>query len=199
MNKNRIKNFPSIKQTAEQLYFSLQPYCIAIYLGGSLCEDIVENPHDVDFICFSKTPREMNDLRRGIYQYTKNASLPEVYDFIQVRNTQNEERAYGSYINKKMIRLIGEELIFNFDVLGKDRQEYTRILQSTVSDLSQGKIANPKRWYQIYRGVCILLNNSYDITPEQKREINILHDLSEGWEGIRDKTIDLVQKSKWLH
>lgn len=196
MNKSKIKNFPAIKQTAEQLYLSLQPYCIAIYLGGSLCEGIVENPHDVDFICFSKTPREMNDLRRGIYQYTKNTSLPESYDFIQVRNIQNEEHAYGSYINKKMIRIIGEELKFDFDVIGKDRQEYIQILQSTVADLCQGKILNQKRWYQIYRGLCILLNDSYEITPEQRQEINVLHDLAPGWESIRDKTIDLVQKLK---
>jgi hypothetical protein len=36
------------------------------------------------------------------------------------------------------------------------------------------------------------LNNSYEVTNEQKKEINILHDLSEGWEEIRDKTINLL-------
>lgn len=185
-------DFTTIKQTAEQLYQSLQPYCVAIYLGGSLCEGIIENPHDVDFICFSSTPREMNDIRRGIYYYTKKHPLPENYDVIQIRNAQNEEHAYGSYINKKMIKLIGEDIIFGFDVIEKDREEYLQLLKTAAVDLSTGKLQNQKRWYQLLRGIYILLNNSYEVTEEQKNEINVLHDLVEGWEQLRDKVIQLL-------
>jgi hypothetical protein len=38
----------------------------------------------------------------------------------------------------------------------------------------------------------LLLNNSYEVSEEQRKKINILHDLSEGWELVRDKTIKLV-------
>ena len=185
-------DFTAIKQTAEQLYQSLQPYCVAIYLGGSLCEGIVEHPHDIDFICFSKTPKQMNDIRKGIYLYTKQHKLPDNYDFIQVRNKQNEEHAYGSYINKKMIKLVGEDIEFDFDVIRKDRAEYIQVLKTTVNDLCTGKIRNQKRWYQIYRGLCILMNNSYELTEEQKCRINILHDSSNGWEQLRDETSQLL-------
>jgi hypothetical protein len=138
-------NLVHIKHTAEQLYKYLQPYCIAIYLGGSICEGIVENPHDIDFICFSDLPREMCDIRRGIHFFTKEHDLPKTYDFVQVRTKQKEERAYGSYINKKMIKLIGEDLEFKFDVINKHRADYIDILKNAINDLCSNKILNQKR------------------------------------------------------
>jgi hypothetical protein len=63
-----------------------------------------------------------------------------------------------------------------------------------MRSLLDGSWPYPKRWYHILRGVYILWNNSYEVTEEQKREINILHDLSEGWEEIRDKTIILIDR-----
>ena len=186
------KNINDIKQIAIQLYNFLQPYCIAIYLGGSICENIIENPHDIDIICFSDLPREMYNIRRKIQKFLEEFTLDVDYDLLQVRTKQKEEHSYGSYINKKMIKLIGEDIIFTFDVIDKDRAEYIEILKETSEKLMSGKIINQKRWYQIYRGLCILVNNSYTITSEQKNEINILHDLSFGWEEIKNKTIRLL-------
>jgi hypothetical protein len=40
------------------------------------------------------------------------------------------------------------------------------------------------------------MNNSYEVTDEQRKEINILHDLSDGWEDVRDKTIKLIYAFK---
>jgi hypothetical protein len=40
------------------------------------------------------------------------------------------------------------------------------------------------------------MNNSYEVTEEQRKEINILHDLSHGWEEIKDKTINLLKNLK---
>jgi hypothetical protein len=53
-------------------------------------------------------------------------------------------------------------------------------LKQKAAEIPQNKDLKPKRWYHILRGVYIVLNNSYDVTEEQKREINILHDLSDG-------------------
>ena len=191
-----MENINTITQIAIQLYNFLQPYCISIFLGGSACEDIIENPHDIDIICFSDLPREMYNIRRDIQKFLKEYDIPTNYDFLQVRTKQREEHAYGSYINKKMIKLIGEDVVFTFDVIDKDRTEYIKILKETSEKLLSGKIRNQKRWYQIYRGLCILINNSYAITSDQKNEINILHDLSFGWEEIKNKTIKLLETLK---
>ena len=132
----------NLKETAKSIYEFLQPYCVAIYLGGSHCENIIETPHDIDFICFSRTPKEMCNIRAKLSRYLKAHNLPNTYDFIQVRNLQKEEHAYGSYINKKMIKLVGDNITFEFDIINKDRLEYVQILKITVEELLSNKILN---------------------------------------------------------
>ena len=100
----------NIKRFAEDVYYALQPYCIAIYLGGSYCQDYIKNKGDVDFICFADKPVDMCHIRRLLYFYFKKNNCPENYDFIQVRTKQREEHAYRSYINKEMIKLVGQDL-----------------------------------------------------------------------------------------
>lgn len=115
-------------RVAEDIFPFLQPYCIAIYLGGSICEGIIENSHDVDLICFSRTPVEMCRIRICLGKYLTRNKVPAKYDFLQIRNTQSEEQDYGSYINKKMIKLIGEDINFEFDVITGHREKYKQIL-----------------------------------------------------------------------
>jgi hypothetical protein len=69
-------------------------------------------------------------------------------------------------------------------------------MYSRMKKLINKKHTGSKRWYHILRGIYILINNSYEVSEEQKKEINILHDLSEGWEAIRDKTILLMTNFK---
>ena len=174
-----------IIKTAQDVFKALQPYCIAIYLGGSYCQNFIKNKHDVDFICFADKPVDMCHIRRLLYFYQKYNDLPKEYDFIQVRTKQKEEHAYGSYINKQMIKLVGEDINFEFDVINKDRNEYINILKETINKLNTGKIRNQKRWYQVIRGYYILKNNSYDLNEEEKEIINKIHDQEEGWEKYK--------------
>jgi hypothetical protein len=44
-----------------------------------------------------------------------------------------------------MIKLVGEDISFNFDVIDKDRKEYIQILKETSEKLLSGKIKNQKR------------------------------------------------------
>lgn len=174
-----------IRQYAESVYNALKPYCIAIYLGGSYCQDYIKNKGDVDFICFSDRPVDKCNIRRLLYFYFKKNERPENYDFIQVRTKQQEEHAYGSYINKEMIKLIGQDIPFTFDIINKDRAEYKQILIDTVNKLNTGKIKNQKRWYQILRGYFILKNNSYKMSEAEKDILNKVHDQENGWEQYK--------------
>ena len=132
-------------KVAENIFPFLQPHCIAIYLGGSICEGIIKNIHDIDFICFSRTPVEMCRIRQCLGKYFSHNNIPAECDFIQIRNTQTEEQDYGSYINKKMIKLIGEDINFEFDVINTHREKYKEILQNTINKLTTGVIQNQKR------------------------------------------------------
>lgn len=184
---------PELQQLAQNIFDYLQPYCIAIYLGGSRCENIIKNPHDIDFICFSDKPIDMCHIRRLLYFYQKSNNLPEDYDFIQVRTKQKEEHAYGSYINKQMIKLIGEDIEFNFDVIHKNREEYKQILINTIDKLDNNKIRNQKRWYQVLRGYYILLHNSYEVSKEEIEILNIVHDQLEGWEQYKVTSKEILK------
>ena len=181
----------NIKKFAEDVYYALQPYCIAIYLGGSYCQDYIKNKGDVDFICFADKPDDMCHIRRLLYFYFKKNECPKNYDFIQVRTKQREEHAYGSYINKEMIKLVGQDIPFEFDVIDKDREEYKKILIEAINKLDIGKIRNQKRWYQIIRGYYILKNNSYDLSEEEKDILNKVHDQEDGWEHYKISVNDI--------
>ena len=181
-----------IKEIAEKVFNYLQPYCIAIYLGGSLCDGIIKNTHDVDFICFSDKPVDMCHIRRLLHLYQQKNNIPENFDFIQVRTKQREEHAYGSYINKRMIKLIGEDLTFDFDVIKTHREEYKTILIDTINKLDNKRISNQKRWYQVLRGYYIMKNNSYELTKEEINIINIVHDQEEGWEQYKISKQDIL-------
>lgn len=183
-----------IRQTAEEVYNYLQPYCIAIYLGGSSCQEYINNKHDIDFICFSNEPVDMCHIRRLLYFYFKEHKQPENYDFIQVRTKQREEHAYGSFINKMMIKLVGVDIDFKFDIINDNREEYKQILKDTIKRIEDGKIRNQKRWYQIYQGMCIMQNNSYELTEEQVYNINVLHDMNEKDLELRTKLIEDIKK-----
>ena len=178
-------------EMAKKVYIALQPYCISIYLGGSYCQDFIKNKHDVDFICFADKPVDMCHIRRLLFFYFKHNECPENYDFIQVRTKQKEEHAYGSYINKQMIKLVGEDINFTFDVIDKDRNEYINILQTTINKLNIKKIQNQKRWYQVLRGYYILKHDSYDLTEEEIDIINKIHDQEDGWEQYKITVEDL--------
>lgn len=182
-----------IKEIANDVFAYLQPYCIAIYLGGSSCQDFITNKGDIDFICFSEKPVDMCHIRRLLYFYQKKHELPKECDFIQVRNATNEERSYGSYINKEMMKLVGKDIEFKFDVVKSNREEYANVLAQTIEKLDSGKIRNQKRWYQVLRGYLILKKKTYRLNKSEKAMLNEVHDQVEGWERHKI-TIDDIRK-----
>jgi hypothetical protein len=38
----------------QEIYKEIEPYCTAIYLGGSRVDPVIENPKDYDFIVYVK-------------------------------------------------------------------------------------------------------------------------------------------------
>ena len=172
----------AVRDFAKAVYEKAQPQCIAVYLGGSVCDGFVERPHDVDLICFSDAPVGMCAIRRAIHRMETKGLIPKGYDLVQVRTKQREERAYGSYINKRMVKLIGEDVPFSFDVIDADRDEYLDTLIDAMRRLNDGRIRNQKRWYQVLRGYWIVKNRTYDLTEDQIRILNEVHDQVGGWE-----------------
>ncbi len=191
------------KKIVEQNWPFISPYCAAIYLGGSQIDPVIENPHDYDFILFAKDLPigkvlfSLNNFIDVPFVYTEeefeaSEENPLIFDFSQIKVYPYNRITFASYLDIYLEKIIGEEVRVKTDIIYKHRDEYIQVLKTQKNMLLDGTIENQKRWYHILRGIYILKNNSYDVTEEQKREINILHDLSEGWEAVRDKTIKLL-------
>lgn len=187
----------------KQVFPIIAGYCHAIYYGGSRVDPVVDNPHDYDYICFAKPLQRHNLLRlmcknklrvgrsaRAACENKKTEVL--VQDFSQIRVYPYTQITWFSYLDSLMICVAGEPVCPKTDIIYEHRDEFIVCLKEKADALLCGKIKNQKRWYHLLRGAYILLNNSYEVTSEQRAEINTLHDLSEGWEVIRDKTIELV-------
>ncbi len=137
----------TIHKRAKEIYQLLQPYCVAIYLGGSRVNKYIKNPHDYDYIIFADTPEHMCTIRTILHKYIRNKyeNVIGLDDFIQVRTITKEEHSYGSYINKLQKKLIGIDVEFTFDIIDKNRDEYKKIIIDTVNKIKDGYITNEKR------------------------------------------------------
>ena len=187
----------------QTIFKAIKPYCSAIYFGGSHVDPVIAKPHDYDFICFAEQNYyyelskrlEFLGLKKSV-DYVENQQNLGLFDISQLRVYPYKEIDWFSYLDILMIKVAGEDVCPKTDIIIKYRSLFLKDLQEKTLLLNSNKISNQKRWYHILRGVYILLNNSYEVTEEQKREINILHDLAEGWEEIRDKTIKLLETLK---
>lgn len=195
----------SIDIKVVEVFDKVKLYCEAIYKGGSRLDPVIENPHDYDYICFAKDLQRHNLLRslishgfkttgskRKLKQMSLDSVQEDLYDFSQIRPYPYTEINWFSYLDILMTRVVGEDVCPKTDIISKHRNEFIADLKLKVNKLTKNIITNQKRWYHILRGVYILINNSYEVNDEQKKEINILHDLAPGWEEVRDKTIQLL-------
>lgn len=186
----------------EYVFNLLKDSCIAIYQGGSRVDKIIDNPHDYDYISFSKRLHYQKVSRiLTKHNFKKSMSMlnkPDKTvnktseDFSQIRAYPYTQITWFSYLDPLMIKVVGKDICPKTDIIHKHRQEFIVCLKKKVQELKTKKIKNQKRWYHLLRGAYILINNSYEVTPEQKQEINILHDLAEGYEQLIIKTADLV-------
>ena len=179
----------------------INKYCYAVYLGGSRVDSAIDTPHDYDYIWFVK-PRQYNFLITCLRDIgikcanvgsNKNKARSDfLIDCSQCRYLPATKITWFSYLDPLMQLIAGEDICPKTDIIYKHRKEFIKELKNKANLISTNRIKNQKRWYHILRGIYILLNNSYNVSAEQKRDLNILHDLASGWEEIKDKTLRLL-------
>lgn len=182
----------------------LHNICYAIYLGGSRVDPVIDAAHDYDYICFPKPHCRhflVNKLKKlgfksrgslNALTRKKDNSIDLTFDISQMRVPPYNKIDWFSYLDCLMTKFIGEEVCPKTDIIVEHRNAFLKDLKEKAKLISNGTITNQKRWYHILRGIYILKNGSYEVSDEQRKEINILHDLTPGWEKVRDKTIQLL-------
>ena len=173
----------------KSIFTIVEKYCDAIYYGGSRVDPVIDNPHDYDYICFSKRLQKQNllrCLRKNKLRVTwsnkntmrKSKTKEELLkDFSQVRVFPYTQITWFSYLDILMVKVIGEDICPKTDIIFEHREEFIIRLKEKVDELLCGKIGNQKRWYHILRGVYILINNSYEVSEEQKNTTQALKNI----------------------
>ena len=182
-----------MNNTVESVFSVIKDYCTAIYLSGSRVDPVINYPQDFDYVCFSKPLQKLNlSTCQCINKVRVVRDGWKINDFSSIREYPYTQITWFSYLDVLMQKEVGADLCPKTDIIVEHRDEFIACLREKADELLSNKIKKQKRWYHILRGVYILLNNSYEVTPEQKADINTLHDLSYGWEKVRDKTIKLL-------
>lgn len=156
-----------------ELHTKYKDDIIDIELGGSQTNPYIQNPHDVDVILVLKNDSKLEfDVHEesvyfGFNVLTRKQNV-NVLDFVW---------AYEFKWRKSL--LFENPISANCDIL-ENKKEYIQAIKRRVGEMLKIKtFYRLKHWYHIYTGLCIIKNNSYDLTEDQIRTINLLHDEKE--------------------
>lgn len=187
-------------------------------LDGSACLPFINDPDDLDIHCFidesfdGKPYKAIEGLKSVIRErvgdnvaviayrqgrYTKGVRRTEdITDWA----TQTPALPTFAYQFNFSIPLCGEkEAAFgDIDILGKDKADYLANLKHEINcesfDRQRQRTGRTKRLYHVLCGIYFIENNSYELTEEQKKNVNIAHDKTDGWEGLYEWAKEELEK-----
>lgn len=192
-------------------------------ISGSYSLDFIKECSDVDIHCFIDKDY-LDETRLEIINPLREKCKEEIGDFISIvvhpdddyigtktvrlfkdftdRKTQRISlRTYAYEFNSHFyINLYGdaENYLGRFDILGKDKEDYLANLKydtTSESFLHQvERFGRTKRLYHILCGIYMIENNSYELTEEQIKNVNIAHDKTDGWEELYEWAKNELEK-----
>lgn len=193
-------------------------YLKAVVITGSATYPFIENPHDLDIVAFTsnKAPehpiRYVHEIRKELrsafgenvsvisrtYESLKQGDYLKAADSSLVRKTYLSKMLLDTNIMIKgsldMILPEGQ-----FDIIGKDKDEFmvsaNLLIHSTPMRRAIEKYGHTKMIYQTLAGIYFIENGKYELTEEQKKNVNIAHDCSEGWEELYEYAKNWLEKN----
>lgn len=151
---------------SQEEYNNYKHWIVTVEQTGSSILPWIENPHDVDYIFY------VNDMDRIdlMIELLKHKPHGECW-FIDSAH-KNETAKYHAY-----------QQIFRKHIYGRLRSAFD-IFQNIVAykhELVSYGLQEPfspqyKKWYHILTGIYLIQNESYELTSEQKHNIQMCHD-----------------------
>ena len=149
-----------------------------IELGGSKALPFIHNPKDYDVIVICEDEKAIEEAKTLFKSQYDSKELAAEYKIdIHFRTVAQDEDIVGTiypYI-----------LYFRRENYQKELKE-SELKQAIIARVSKfdklrsacSKVSlyNSKLWYYVYITLCILENNSYELTENQIENVNILHD-----------------------
>lgn len=180
---------------------------VNIYILSSSTIKYIANPRDIDICIVIDEPDKEKfwDLKRKIYRDLKIKFNYHEYNLcIKILNKETfiKNNLFYGY-NLHYCILYNEKDNLNIEYTLKDiiknefifKEEAIKYLKTFCFDYKQ--ISQMKEWYHIYIVKSIIENNSYDLTEEQIKNVNILHDIKEEDLLIRKELIS--ECINWLN
>lgn len=179
-------------------------------LSGSYTLGFIEHINDYDVIVLCETLEDCRDCSRFArknYSDIENNEKLSFHFILECHDIERLETSLWPYLLKNRVyySLDGVETIKTITIDEfLDRKDnikinYLNTIKST-EERSQNK-ENPeswfydrKLWYYLYITVTILQNQSWDLTDEQKKIVNLLHDFKEETCTQRISIIDRLIK-----
>ena len=170
----------------------LKDKSICIKDGGSWALPFIVKPKDYDLIVWCE-----NSIETRKYYLQKYKKVKEVSVFFKDKDYQQDDDIFFYYPY-----YWGE--ITEFDISKIDK--YKQILLHRVQDANQRRqdphflYYESKFWYHIYIGLSAIKTRSYELTDQQKEDINMLHDREEYMliqrQGLIDNMAEEIES--WL-
>ena len=173
----------NIENIVEQLYNDLKPTVKYVRLCGSRSFPFIYNPRDIDVVFVCKDKKEAERVYRERYLVAQSYFKRELHLDIHFYALEEEGERFPLCINIPYLITFN-----NNSKLGKRPKEKRSLeeliakekgnLVSYIWEIKQKyeDIYSAKLWYNIYLSLCIIKNKSYDLSDEQIKNINILHD-----------------------
>ena len=178
-----------IEQILHDIYEKLKDKVLYVTFSGSKAYPFLKNTHDLDVIF---VVANQDDKRICLDRYIRNFNIKEItqtyhldihfaiesYDktYYIIQNHYAEK--YWPYENLDFPRC---NYSFNLETDKEKLKEMIVSVYNHVKEIHERRtdinIYNSKKWYHIYLCLCILHNDSFDLTEEQIDNINILHDI----------------------
>lgn len=160
----------------ENLFEYLAKDAKAVYQYGSVILDYIVHKNDDDKCYFYETTELYDEKMKYLRLHRKELREQKIDVHLKDLSTFNPFQIWA-YQHRYARLLSGEHLDFeNINIL-EHKQEYLDYVKEFVNKrIDNPKLKNLKIWYHIYTGLSIIENDSYELTDQQIKDINRLHD-----------------------
>lgn len=138
---------------------------VSVARTGSSVLPWINNPHDTDYIIYVKDRHELKYLRKQCKDIPNN----ECWIFSTIEGAKMQLYAY----QYRFLQTIYGTDVPTYDLL-EHVADYKRLL--VTYGLKHKSPITSKQWYHILTGIYMIQNGSYELTDEQKHNIQMCHD-----------------------
>lgn len=189
----------------------------AVSVDGSACLPFIDDTNDVDIHAFiSKAQFErrtdaLREAKKAVRNEFPNVAIICHWDdrftgginrLDEMTDFRSQTCSLPSYVYQshfaKIIYGEKKDIFGDIDILGKDKNDYLSNLKYEINcdgfKKQMKKTGRTKRLYHVLCGIYFIENNSYELTEEQKKNVNIAHDKTDGWEGLYEWAKEELEK-----